>query len=91
MRLRRQSPSAGKRKGISRTVCLFRYKSFRQFASAARDQLGGGDMLELERVKKTIQAMAQSLPFNDDEMDAGFERLGTENVAMITDDTIIFM
>jgi ubiquinone/menaquinone biosynthesis C-methylase UbiE len=48
-------------------------------------------MLELERVKKTIQAMAQSLPFNDDEMDAGFERLGTENVAMITDDTIIFM
>lgn len=72
---------------------MFSYKQFRQFANIARNELSidGSDILGLVLVKASIQSQAKTTPFTDDEMTAALENLGSENIAMVTDDTIVFM
>ena len=55
----------------------------------AFDDLGvTADLVELSKVKESVQAQAGRLEFSEGEMSAAFEQMSSDNAIMIVDDKI---
>lgn len=72
-----------------KVISVDRYKAFRKFIRKAFDDLGSQDsMISLDVIRASVQEQAGRQEFSDCELQAAFEKLCDENIAMIADDQI---
>ncbi|VDN58465.1 unnamed protein product [Dracunculus medinensis] len=70
-------------------ISVDRYKIFRKYIRKAFDDIGPTtEMIELSRIRDSVQSQAGLLTFTQEELNAGFEQLCNENIAMIANDQI---
>ncbi|KAK5970193.1 DNA helicase [Trichostrongylus colubriformis] len=71
------------------SISVDRYKQFRACVRKVFDELGTtDDMVDLEKVTESVQSQAGGHPFSDGELEAGYERMASDNAIMIADNKI---
>lgn len=85
----RSAPTPKRARRETASISVDRYKAFRKFIRKAFDDVGGSEeMVDLKVIRDSVQAQAARLPFTESELEAGFEQLADENIAMVADDQI---
>ncbi|KAK6739806.1 hypothetical protein RB195_008354 [Necator americanus] len=91
---RESSPSASQQaakraRAEPSSISVDRYKQFRSYVRKAFDQIGTtDDMIDLAKITEGVQSQAGSLQFSDGELEAGYERMASDNAIMIADNKI---
>ncbi|VDM69122.1 unnamed protein product [Strongylus vulgaris] len=70
-------------------VSSLRYKLFRSYVRKVFDEIGTtDDMVDLEKITEGVQSQAGTHPFTEGELEAGYERMASDNAVMIADNKI---
>ncbi|KIH56974.1 hypothetical protein ANCDUO_12843, partial [Ancylostoma duodenale] len=65
------------------------YKQFRSYVRKVFDEIGASDdMVDLAKITEGVQSQAGSHQFSDGELEAGYERMASDNAIMIADNKI---
>ncbi|KHJ77966.1 hypothetical protein OESDEN_22414, partial [Oesophagostomum dentatum] len=71
------------------SISVDRYKQFRSYVRKVFDEIGASDdMVDLSRVTEGVQTQAGSHQFSEGELEAGYERMASDNAIMIADNKI---
>ncbi|MFH4973686.1 hypothetical protein AB6A40_000395 [Gnathostoma spinigerum] len=83
------APMPKKARTEASSISVDRYKAFRKFIRKAFDDIGITDeVVNLKEITESVQQQAGRLLFTEQELEAAFERLSADNIAMIADGKI---
>ncbi|VDK65612.1 unnamed protein product [Cylicostephanus goldi] len=85
-----ESQQAAKRpRTETASIDVGRYKLFRSYVRKVFDEIGTtDDMVDLDRVTEGVQSQAGTNQFTAGELEAGYERMASDNAIMIADNKI---